>query len=232
MSSTFTITKQFYLPSLTVGDGPYSLETYADFAYTVTDVWIETSAGTVTADFKIGSTSITGLSSVAVTAANTVVHGTATGANSVSVGNQLSVTFSSPSSDLAGIQFTFGSDTKNAVSSISNSDGTLTISPTTGDVVASLNLGNANTWTANQTFNGNIYCNGLYFYGTTTQRSGAAFAMTLGSSNNRGYDVSITTNNTMMIMNNPAAGYYQYATFNQNGSQVGSITDWNVFHGI
>ncbi|MFZ5438348.1 MAG: beta strand repeat-containing protein, partial [Patescibacteria group bacterium] len=40
-----------------------------------------------------------------------------------------------------------------AVSSVTNSDGTLTISPTTGDVVASLNLANANTWTGLQTFN-------------------------------------------------------------------------------
>jgi hypothetical protein len=34
------------------------------------------------------------------------------------------------------------------VNSVSNSDGTLTISPTTGAVVASLNLAHANTWTA------------------------------------------------------------------------------------
>jgi hypothetical protein len=39
-----------------------------------------------------------------------------------------------------------------AVSSVANSDGTLTISPTTGAVVASLALGHANTWTAAQTF--------------------------------------------------------------------------------
>ncbi len=39
-----------------------------------------------------------------------------------------------------------------AVDSVSNSDGTLTISPTTGNVIASLNLGNANTWTAVQSF--------------------------------------------------------------------------------
>jgi hypothetical protein len=39
-----------------------------------------------------------------------------------------------------------------AVSSVANSDGTLTISPTTGAVVASLALGHANTWTGNQTF--------------------------------------------------------------------------------
>jgi len=35
-----------------------------------------------------------------------------------------------------------------AVASVSNSDGTLTISPTTGAVVASIALGHANTWTA------------------------------------------------------------------------------------
>ncbi len=39
-----------------------------------------------------------------------------------------------------------------AVSSVSNADGTLTISPTTGAVVASLNLGSANNWTALQQF--------------------------------------------------------------------------------
>ena len=44
-----------------------------------------------------------------------------------------------------------------AVASVSNSDGTLTISPTTGSVVASLNLANANTWITNpQTFNGGV----------------------------------------------------------------------------
>lgn len=41
-----------------------------------------------------------------------------------------------------------------AVSSVSNSDSTLTVTPTTGAVVASLNLGHANTWTAPQTFAG------------------------------------------------------------------------------
>lgn len=37
-----------------------------------------------------------------------------------------------------------------AVSSVSNSDSTLTVSPTTGAVVASLNLGHTNTWTVQQ----------------------------------------------------------------------------------
>lgn len=38
------------------------------------------------------------------------------------------------------------------IASVSNSDGTLTISPTTGAVVASLALGHANTWSGLQTF--------------------------------------------------------------------------------
>lgn len=46
------------------------------------------------------------------------------------------------------------SSASGSVSSVSNSDSTLTISPTTGAVVASLNLGQANAWTGDQTFNG------------------------------------------------------------------------------
>jgi len=42
--------------------------------------------------------------------------------------------------------------TTGGVTSVSNSDGTLTISPTTGAVVASLNLGRNNVWTGQQTF--------------------------------------------------------------------------------
>ena len=40
-----------------------------------------------------------------------------------------------------------------AVSSVSNTDGTIAIAPTTGAVVVSLALGHANTWTGQQTFN-------------------------------------------------------------------------------
>ena len=39
------------------------------------------------------------------------------------------------------------------VTSVSNSDGSITVSPTTGNVVGSLNVGHANTWTGQQTFN-------------------------------------------------------------------------------
>lgn len=52
--------------------------------------------------------------------------------------------------DGSGTCYTPGSG--GAVSSVANSDGTLTISPTTGAVVASLALGHANTWSGQQTF--------------------------------------------------------------------------------
>lgn len=55
------------------------------------------------------------------------------------------------------------------ISSVSNSDGTLTISPTTGAVVASLALGHANTWTGAQTFNAPVVHNP-----TTTIASGTS----------------------------------------------------------
>lgn len=45
-----------------------------------------------------------------------------------------------------------GSGGGGAVSSVSNSDGTLTISPTTGAVIAGIALGHANSWTGTQTF--------------------------------------------------------------------------------
>lgn len=44
-----------------------------------------------------------------------------------------------------------------AVSSVVNSDGTLTISPTTGSVIASLALGHTNTWTGVQTLNSPVF---------------------------------------------------------------------------
>jgi len=47
--------------------------------------------------------------------------------------------------------YTFTADPSD-VTSVSNSDGTLTVSPTTGAVTASLALGHANTWTGQQTF--------------------------------------------------------------------------------
>jgi len=54
-----------------------------------------------------------------------------------------------------------------AVSSVSAANTTLTISPTTGAVQASLNLANANTWTGAQTFNANTNFPGSGIWNTS-----------------------------------------------------------------
>lgn len=66
-----------------------------------------------------------------------------------------------------------------AVSSVANSDSTLTISPTTGAVVASLNLGNANTWTAAQSFP----ASGVLIKGSSTGYTTLASLNSTGSAN-------------------------------------------------
>ena len=74
-----------------------------------------------------------------------------------------SYTLADPGAPPSGTQYQACSGTANvvcnwmtasagAVSSVSNSDSTLTCSPTTGAVVCSLNLGHANSWTGVQTF--------------------------------------------------------------------------------
>lgn len=58
-----------------------------------------------------------------------------------------------------------------AVLSVSNSDGSLVFSPTTGNVIGSINTAHGNTWTGQQTFNtaapifGTLTTNGGVFYG-------------------------------------------------------------------
>ena len=72
-----------------------------------------------------------------------------------------------------------------AVSSVSNSDSTLTVSPTSGNVVASLNLGNANTWTAKQTFDALAFALGSDATGDLYYRDsgGATARLGIGTSN-------------------------------------------------
>ena len=52
----------------------------------------------------------------------------------------------------SGVVSGSGNPCGGAVSSVSNSDGSLTISPTTGSVVASINTGHNNSWSGTQTF--------------------------------------------------------------------------------
>ncbi len=62
------------------------------------------------------------------------------------------------------------------VTSVTNVDGTLTISPTTGAVIASLNLAHANTWTATQT---NLQASSSWV--ATTSSTSSATTLGLGA---------------------------------------------------
>lgn len=90
-----------------------------------------------------------------------------------------------------------------AVSSVSNSDGTITISPTTGAVVASLALGHANTWTAAMTVNAAFTTNNsVTLSGLTYNAGGVKF------------DVLVQDTTTGILSRQP---YYQFDTTGFNG---------------
>lgn len=76
-------------------DGTYSLVTYMPFAGTLTDIKQIScnSGGSVTLDFKLNGTGITGLTAVAVT--STAGDAAASGGNTFSKGDKLTVTASS-----------------------------------------------------------------------------------------------------------------------------------------
>jgi hypothetical protein len=108
-----------------------------------------------------------------------------------------------------------------AVASVSNSDSTLIISPTTGPVVASLNLANPNTWTATQTFpNASIAISKLNATGTP---SSTTFLRGDGTWNTPAGGGNVSTSGT------PTTG--QYAKFassttisGQTGVPFGDLT--------
>lgn len=122
-----------------------------------------------------------------------------------------------------------------AVSSVSNSDGTLTISPTTGSVVASIALGQANTWTNTITdsLSPAVSTYALLLSGTpqnggssTTNfplfcecNSGAA-AVTSWASGGTGIGISAPTGSTMDVLN-----------FLINNSTKVRITGGGIFEG-
>ncbi|MFA5926334.1 MAG: LamG-like jellyroll fold domain-containing protein, partial [Parcubacteria group bacterium] len=97
--------------------------------------------------------------------------GTTTPGSKLEVAGQVKITGGTPglnkvlTSDANGLA-SWTSVASVGVSSVTNSDGTLTISPTIGDVVASLNLGHANTWTGAQTFSANTYFPGSGIWDT------------------------------------------------------------------
>jgi hypothetical protein len=85
----------------TVADGAYVIVQKASFPFTVTNCVTKLASGTVTANVKIESTSITGLDAIAMTNAEADTAGTA--ANQVATGNTVSVTFSTNAVALGAI---------------------------------------------------------------------------------------------------------------------------------
>lgn len=90
-----------------------------------------------------------------------------------------------------------GSDTAmtggaGAVTSVVNSDGTLTISPTFGNVVASINLAHANVWTNVQTFAADLHfdADGTRSVGTGTVRALNLWALNLAGGSTPGPGVT------------------------------------------
>jgi len=117
------------------------------------------------------------------------------------------------------------------VASISNSDGTLTISPTTGNVIASLNLSNANTWTGMQTFRG------LTVESATATDDRIVTSITTGGSAR--YDGTLTnadltaartwilpdkSGTIAMTSDIPVSDNYQYWVLQANGATGSNIT--------
>ncbi len=77
-------------------DKSYTLDEYAAYPYTINSLVTKMASGTVSVAVKIGSTAVTGISSHSATSSQ--VTSTASAANSVVVGNRVTLVFSSSSS--------------------------------------------------------------------------------------------------------------------------------------
>ena len=90
------VVDQIDFESVEPGDDTITLRLYAHYAFTINELRIKTASGTCTVAVKIDGTDVTGISAVAVS--STEATGTATAANSVSVGQTVTLVISSSSS--------------------------------------------------------------------------------------------------------------------------------------
>lgn len=189
--------------------------------------------GTANNGFSGDSTHLYGIvgGSAAWTLTSTGVNSTAIGASIPSTGVFTSLTDTGITgstqclhANASGVISGTGSDCGaggGGVSSVSNSDGSLTVSPTTGAVVASLNTANANSWTANQTFgSGNAIVKGSST-GTT--------ALASANSSATSYTATIPANTGTLAETNLAQTWSAAQTVNSGdlllaGSTSGTTT--------
>ena len=91
-----------FVESISLQDGgtsiaatTYTLELYAAYAYTINELKIISALGTCTAAVQINGTPVTGISAVAVS--TVIATGTASAANTVAVGDKITLVITSPS---------------------------------------------------------------------------------------------------------------------------------------
>jgi len=94
-SKTFVENISLQDPSSDIIAQTYTLELYAQYAYTINELKIISELGTCTAAVKINGTDVTGISAVSVSA--TIATGTASAANTVAIGDKITMVISSPS---------------------------------------------------------------------------------------------------------------------------------------
>ena len=124
---------------------------YADFGVGQFGVIVSTSSATST---FAGGISLTAINT---TSASSTMNGLVLNGNGLRIstmncaglGNGGKLTTDANGNVICGNDIGGGGS---VVSTVTNSDGTLTVSPTSGDVVVGLNLANANSWTGGQTF--------------------------------------------------------------------------------
>jgi Collagen triple helix repeat (20 copies) len=121
-------------------------------------------------------------------------------------------------------------------STVSNSDGTLTIAPTTGNIVASLNLAHANTWTAPATFSAPSALSTSPILCTTppnTSGSGTTDLPVLYMNSGATPPSTFNANGTVMGINGPAGFAGNYFDIHTNGgASIFSVNSGGGVNGL
>jgi len=93
-SKTFTESISFQDSNTSIVAQTYVLELYANYAYTINELKVISDLGTCTVAVKINGTNVTGISAVSVS--TTIATGTATAANTVAIGDKITLVVTSP----------------------------------------------------------------------------------------------------------------------------------------